>query len=252
MGSPLQAMSEEMFNELDAYISKKNDRTMRNDTYNTVSSSIAKDKVTSNQQDSISQPSKPAITETDQGSKAGPYDHLPKPHSFRNLTQFEADNRDKQKIEGSSKIKKYSNAFSEEINSAASTYNVPTALIQAMIRQESNFNPNAVSRVGALGLMQLMPKTAEGLGVDPHDPAQNIMGGVRYISQHLKKYGSVEVALAAYNAGPGAVEDYRNGTNLTGRNPKKRITKDGIPPFPETLDYIEKVKGFYQQFKENE
>lgn len=109
---------------------------------------------------------------------------------------------------------------------AAKQYGVPVNLLKAVAKAESNYNPGAVSRCGALGVMQLMPSTAQGLGVtDPLDPEQNIMGGAKYLSDKLKKYdGSVELALAAYNAGSGNVAKY-----------------GGVPPFQETQNYIGKV-----------
>lgn len=114
---------------------------------------------------------------------------------------------------------------------AAQTYDVPVELLRAIAKAESGFNPNAVSPAGAQGIMQLMPGTARGLGVtDPFDPEQNIMGGAKYISQSLKNYnGDVSLALAAYNAGGGAVAKY-----------------GGIPPYKGTQNYVKKVMGYME------
>jgi cell wall-associated NlpC family hydrolase len=108
--------------------------------------------------------------------------------------------------------------------SAASQYNVPVGLLTAVAQHESGFDPNAVSPAGAEGLMQLMPGTAAGLGVNPFDPAQAIDGAAQLLSGYLQQYGSVALALAAYNAGPGAVAQY-----------------GGIPPYPETQQYVSSI-----------
>ena len=125
--------------------------------------------------------------------------------------------------------------FASLINKAAEKYNVDPDLIQAVIKAESNFNPNAVSSAGAQGLMQLMPATARGLGVtDSLDPAQNIEGGTRFLSQLLSHYsGNVRLAVAAYNAGPGAVDKY-----------------NGIPPYAETQTYVNRVLGYFNSSNE--
>ena len=118
---------------------------------------------------------------------------------------------------------------------ASAEYGVPLYLLKAVAKAESSFNPDSVSRSGALGVMQLMPETAKELGVsDAFDPEENIMGGAEYLSQKLTEYsGNVELALAAYNAGSGNVAKY-----------------GGIPPFEETQNYVKKVTAYMEEYKQ--
>lgn len=115
---------------------------------------------------------------------------------------------------------------------ASQTYGVPEALIKAIAKAESNFNPSVVSGAGAIGIMQLMPGTAASLGVDPWDAKQNIMGGTKYIAGNIEQFkgcpNGLELAIAAYNAGPGAVIRYGYQ----------------IPPYKETQNYVKKVLGY--------
>jgi soluble lytic murein transglycosylase-like protein len=117
------------------------------------------------------------------------------------------------------------------IDRAAKEQGIETALLDALVQAESNYNPAAVSSKRAVGLTQLMPDTARSLGVtDPFDPAQNLRGGAKYLSQMLKQFdGDMPKAVAAYNAGPGAVAKY-----------------GGIPPYTETQNYVNKVIGLYR------
>ena len=114
----------------------------------------------------------------------------------------------------------------------AREHSVPPALVKAVIAAESAFNPSAVSQKGAQGLMQLMPATAASLGVtDALLPSENVRGGVRYLRRMLDRFGDMPRALAAYNAGPTAVDRYR-----------------GVPPYRETRDYVKRVLEYYRHY----
>jgi hypothetical protein len=115
------------------------------------------------------------------------------------------------------------------IEDAATRAGIDPRLLAALVWGESEFTPDAVSHAGAIGLTQLMPATAAGLGVEPTDPIANLNGGARYLADMLGEFGSLELGLAAYNAGPGAVR--RAG---------------GIPAIPETQAYVPKVLGYYR------
>lgn len=131
-------------------------------------------------------------------------------------------------------MKKNRQRFAVKIAAVARSQDLPEGLIHAVIATESAYDPNAVSRTGAVGLMQLMPETAQRYGVtNRNDPVENLSGGARYLKDLLKRFGNnLELALAGYNAGGGAVEKYGNK----------------IPPYTETQSYVRKVIKLYEQY----
>ena len=128
--------------------------------------------------------------------------------------------------EGAAFTGRYNGPYLAMARDAARRHGVPEDLFLKLVQQESGFNPKAVSSKGALGLAQLMPDTARILRVDPLDPYQNLDGGARYLMQQYRAFGNWRLALAAYNAGPGAVQKH-----------------GGVPPFRETQNYVKVIFG---------
>lgn len=121
---------------------------------------------------------------------------------------------------------RYNGPYLNMAKAAAARHGVPVDLFLRLVQQESNWKPNAKSHAGALGLAQLMPSTARKLRVNPHDPYENLEGGARYLKMQYQTFGSWRLALAAYNAGPGAVMKY-----------------GGVPPYRETRNYVKMIWG---------
>ncbi len=120
----------------------------------------------------------------------------------------------------------YKGVYKPMAEAAARRYGVPVDLFNRLVQQESGWNPRAKSSAGAIGLAQLMPFTARKLGVNPNDPRQNLEGGARYLKQQYNRFRSWRLALAAYNAGPEAVQKY-----------------NGVPPYKETRNYVKVIMG---------
>ncbi len=148
----------------------------------------------------------------------------------RAASQYRDSERLKPKTEQGQFNKRYAGKYRGQYltlaRQAARKHNVPEELFLRLVQQESGWNPSAKSHKGALGLAQLMPQTAQLLGVNPHDPKQNLEGGARYLSWQYRKFKSWRLALAAYNAGPQAVEKH-----------------GGVPPYAETQNYVKVIWG---------
>jgi soluble lytic murein transglycosylase-like protein len=164
------------------------------------------------------------------GTKSSSYDSSALSSNLQRAQLSLASNR---LSNGLDKVKA-SEAIENSIQTSSQKYHVDADLIRAVIKQESGYNPYSISSSGAQGLMQLMPGTADSLGVEnPWDISENIDGGTRYLKDQLVAFdGNLELALAAYNAGPGAVTRY-----------------GGIPPYTETQGYVKKVLENYTEYK---
>ncbi len=126
----------------------------------------------------------------------------------------------------------FQSRINEIIERESARHGVPSDLVRAVIQQESGGNPAAVSKAGAIGLMQLMPETAKALGVNPFDAEQNVDGGIRYLKDMAKQFDSLDEVLAAYNAGPRAVQRF-----------------GGVPPYRETQDYVKNIRRSLREWR---
>ena len=149
--------------------------------------------------------------------------------------EIKADKKDAVDLKSKIDLKAQRADIDEIISVVSEKYNIDSDFIKAIIKQESGFNTRATSKKGAMGLMQLMPKTAESLGIlDAYNPSDNIEGGVKYLKGLLDRFdNNQELALAAYNAGPNAVKKY-----------------GGVPPYKETQNYVKAIMDTYNKVKE--
>lgn len=148
----------------------------------------------------------------------------------RAAQQYEFSDRLRPESAVTSAVPRYTGTYNgpwlEVARAAARRHGIPEDLFLRLVQQESGWDTGAISHAGAIGLAQLMPDTADRLGVDPHDVNQNLDGGARYLAQQYRRFGDWRLALAAYNAGPEAV-----------------VAHDGIPPYPETQGYVRAILG---------
>ncbi|MCS7149729.1 MAG: lytic transglycosylase domain-containing protein [Caldimicrobium sp.] len=164
------------------------------------------------------------------------YSNLPMDENFKIYMRLPFQNREEPSLVN---VKREFNEsalqhrFHEIFDEVSKKFNLDPSLLKAVAKVESNFNPRAISPKGAMGVMQLIPSTARLVGVsNPFDPVENIYGGARYLRMLLDEFGDLKLSLAAYNAGPEAVKNYR-----------------GIPPYPETINYVRNVLQYYELYK---
>ena len=173
----------------------------------------------------------PAPVDNKENTAIKPFDEVLKVTKEESGTVFKVDKPPEIPFGSLSRKVKYTkDEILSLIDRTAQKYGIDEKLVRALVKQESGFNPNAKSHAGALGLMQLMPSTAAGLGVkNPLDPVQNVEGGVKYLKSMLDRFnGNTILALAAYNAGPNAVKKY-----------------GGVPPYKETQNYVRSILSQY-------